>query len=67
MTDFTHVRDSIIIDSALKALLDQRNLPPGSTVFLIARRIVHFPTSPTSRRRGPGSRTAAGGLSFGSW
>jgi hypothetical protein len=43
MATFTHIRDSIIIDSDLTALLDQTSLPPGSTVSLIARQIVHFP------------------------
>jgi len=43
MASFTHIRDSIVIDSDLKALIDQTSLPPGSTAYLIARRIVHFP------------------------
>jgi hypothetical protein len=43
MANFTHIRDSILIDSDLKGLMDQTSLPPGSTVFLIARQIVHFP------------------------
>jgi hypothetical protein len=41
MTDFTYIRDEILINSALKARIEKQNLPLGSKIWLVARQIRH--------------------------
>ncbi len=36
-----YIRDSIVIDAEFMAFLYQQPLAPGSTLFLVAREIVH--------------------------
>ena len=41
MADVVYIRDSIVIDAEFMAFLYQQPLAPGSTLFLVAREIVH--------------------------